>query len=382
MKSSVADVLDGGWERCWEPPEVDVADPISAITEIARSGFAGLCVPAEFRGGGATLLQAATAQRDLALIDAGLAVGMNMHSFTMGLMKEYWIQERDVSWFLLEGIAESNSLVASAFAEPGGTPNMLSANSRATTIPKGFEISGSKFPCSLATTASLLCVNALVEDEDRVIIAVIPAASDGVTVTSGWESQGMRSSDTGRIDLDRVAVDERLVFYTAPADRIDRLVVAGLIWFIVLLGASYHGAISRLLAAVSRTTDCGAVERQMPLGDVLGRLLTLGQSCQGLAHGWMTDRLDEHAALAGALAVRRSITSTCHAARAAVASVAGGRVFSCTDELGRIVLDLAAADHHPPGLLTCQLSLGGLFDDDELTLQPHRRPKEEKKCRE
>jgi alkylation response protein AidB-like acyl-CoA dehydrogenase len=207
--------------------------------------------------------------------------------------------------------------------------------------------------------------------EDRVIVALVPAGSKGITVTPGWDTFGMRTSDTGRLDLADVEVDERLVFYQAPADEIDALVVAGVIWFTVLLGGTYHGAMSRLLLTVAESIDCRPIERQMAMGDGLGALLAFGAACQGLAHAWVTGHLDTAPALASALAVRRALSATRDSVVHTASIVAGGRVYGASHELGHLLADLAAADHHPPGLLTTQLALGRLATGYPATLAPH-----------
>ncbi|MEK8173293.1 acyl-CoA dehydrogenase family protein [Streptomyces sp. M19] len=108
--------------RCGRPPAREGATGAERIRDLAAGGYAALPIPEEFGGAGASLVEVASAQRALGMVDPSAAVALNMHAFTVGLMADYWQRHRDTSWMLLEGIAGSGALVASAFAEPGGSP--------------------------------------------------------------------------------------------------------------------------------------------------------------------------------------------------------------------------------------------------------------------
>jgi alkylation response protein AidB-like acyl-CoA dehydrogenase len=327
-------------------------------------------VPDEFGGGGASLLDVASAQRAIAIVDPSLAIALNMHSFTIGLLREYWIAKKDISWFLLEGIAEKNALVASAFAEPAGLPNMLSANMDAVRSPKGYRLSGVKYPCSLVTSADIFCTNARVSGSAEIIVAMVPAKAPGLTADETWRGMGMRSSDTGRLTLSEVEVDERLVFYSAPADEIDDLVIAGIVWFAALLAASYHGAMCRLLSMAVQPKQSYSSERRYVLGRATRPVISLGFSCQGVARAWDDGSLGGTAALAAAQALRNQVAAAADDVVREIRLLVGSRLYTRGDELGELGLDLIASHHHPPAELICDFSLGGIALGDSGTLGP------------
>lgn len=370
MSGGGLDLLDAGWDPVWSCPSLEGA-AADRIRLLSQSGYPGLAVPTAFQGAGAPLLGVAAAQRDIAAVDPGVAVAVNMHAFTIGLLREYWEQEHDVSWFLLEGVAETGALVASAFAEPGGLPNMLSASALASRDGPGHTVTGVKFPCSLITTATLFCVNARLEGSEQVVVLLIPAGSPGLTAEPGWPALGMTTSDTGRLVLDRVGVDRRLIFYTAPEGQLDHLVIAGLVWFTVLLAATYHGALStflRQLAPSARNTS----DVRADLGRAVRATASLGLAAQGLAHGWTQGTIRGPAALAGAQALRNQLADTCAVAVRIGRRVAGSRLYTTDHPLARLGLDLIASHHHPPSERVCDLSLGGLVTGAPLTLDPDR----------
>ncbi|WP_169814358.1 acyl-CoA dehydrogenase family protein, partial [Nocardia mexicana] len=239
--------LDQGWSAPTVIPALGHNDPAERIKAVARSDFGALAIPEQLGGAGLALVDVASAQRALARVDPATAIALNMHSLSIGVMVDYWRRHHDDSWMLLEGIATSRALVASAFAEPGGSPNFMKSAAQAIPTPTGYAITGTKFPCSLATTAEIYCLSATVTGTADSVVGLCPAKSPGITVGAPWDSLGMRGSDTARVDFDNVELDDRLVFHRAPPDDFDEVVVSGIVWFVVLVTATYHGVLTGLL---------------------------------------------------------------------------------------------------------------------------------------
>ncbi|MDT0443777.1 acyl-CoA dehydrogenase family protein [Streptomyces johnsoniae] len=370
-------LLDAGWatpsflgELSQDPPpgEATAADRIRAI---AATDYATLPVPAEFGGGGAGLVAVAGAQRALGRLDPGPAIALNMHSMTVGLMVDYWRRHRDTSWMLLESIAETHALVASAFAEPGGNGNFLSSRSVAVPEGKGFRISGTKYPCSLSTTATLMCVTAQVRDTDETLIALVPANSPGITHEGDWPSLGMRLSDTGRVRLTDVEIDRRLVFYRGPAGAVDDILIAGVVWFVVLVAATYHGVLSTLL---DRTAEqcAGTTSRSRTalIGRAARELYALGAATRALAADWEHEALTGHTALAAAMGLRASLSDVRERFAGALTPVIGGRAYTEGHPAAAVLLDSLAVHHHPPSLLVCDDAVGAYCTGQPISFDP------------
>lgn len=372
--SHLAAVLEGGWSSPWSCPDVAGLDPIAAIGELVASGYAALAVPAEHQGAGCTLLELAAVQRQLGRASGSLAIAANMHTFTIGVIKEHWRREHDLSWILLEAVAESGSLVASAFAEPGGTLSVLDARMVAVPDGKGYRVTGSKFPCSLVTTARLVCLNARVEGSDTIIVGLTSADAPEVARDPTWPSIGMTGSDTGRLDFDDLFIDERLVFYERRDDAADGIATAGIVWFSVLVAATYHGCLSALVYAIgdgSWHRDAGS---RAALGRALRALVGLGAQCRSLATEWEAGTLAGESALAAALALRADLVERRNQVLANVVPVVGSRAYRVDDPIGQLVLDCLALDHHPPRAPHCDASLGGTVAGRPVTLDPIREP--------
>jgi alkylation response protein AidB-like acyl-CoA dehydrogenase len=366
-------LLDAGWSTAWTPtPPREGATGTERIRDLAAGGYAALPIPEDFGGAGANLIEMAAAQRALGRIDPSAAVALNMHAFTVGLMVDYWKRHRDTTWMLLEGIARSGALVASAFAEPGGSPNFMTSFSEAVPTERGYRVSGVKYPCSLATTADLVCLTARVTDTDETVLALIPSTSPGLDAEGEWPSLGMRESDTARLVLRDVEVDDRLVFHRGPADVLDENVTAGMAWFSVLLTATYHGVLSALVdAAYHGVSSSGRFgPRTALLGRATRELLTLGGACRQLAADIDTGSLAGEAAMAAAVGLRATLSDTRDRVLSAVTPVVGSRLYGRGQVAAGLALDSLAAHHHPPSLLVCDEVVGSFCTGRGITFDP------------
>ncbi|WP_455410005.1 acyl-CoA dehydrogenase family protein [Streptomyces hiroshimensis] len=366
-------LLDAGWSTAWRPaPAREGTTGAQRIRDLAAGGYAALPVPQEFGGAGAGLVEVASAQRALGMADPSAAVALNMHAFTVGLMADYWRRHRDTSWMLLEGIARSGALVASAFAEPGGSPNFMSSRSEAVQTARGYRVTGVKYPCSLATTATLVCLTARVAGTGETILALCPRSSPGLTAEGEWPSLGMTDSDTARLVLRDVELDDRLVFHRGPADVIDENVVSGMVWFAVLLSATYHGVLSRLLdVACRQVTGAGAFgPRTALLGRAARELLLLGGACRQLGTDVESGAVAGQAALAAAVGLRASLSDTRDRVLAAVTPVIGSRLYGRGQQAAGLLVDSLAVHHHPPSLLTCDEAVGAFCTGRAMSFDP------------
>lgn len=366
-------LLNAGWSKAWTPGPFRVgATGADRIRDLTASGYAALPIPAEFGGAGASLVEVASAQRALGMVDPSAAIALNMHAFTVGLMADYWQRHRDSSWMLLEGIAQTGALVASAFAEPGGSPNFMSSNSEAVQTAKGYRVSGVKFPCSLATTATLVCLTARVAGTDDTILALCPRSSPGLTVEGEWASLGMTDSDTARLVLRDVELDDRLVFHRGPADVIDDNVISGMTWFAVLLSATYHGILSGLLdTAYRQVSRAGAYgPRTTLLGRATRELLTLGGACRQLGTDVGSGAIEGRPALAAAVGLRATLSDTRDRVLAALTPVIGSRLYGRGQSAAALMVDSLAVHHHPPSLLICDEVVGAHCTGRDISFDP------------
>ena len=357
-------LLDAGWSRPLTlPPDLmSLEDHRSRIQLVATTEFPVLGIPADMGGGGGNMLDMAAAQRQLALLDPGIAIGLCMHAHSVGLVVEHHRRLSDNSWMLLEAIAGKHCLVGSAFAEPGGSANLMRSRTTARRSGRGYLLNGVKFPCSLSTTAELFCLNAATDDGDT-IVALCPAGAAGLEADgNAWPALGMRSSDTGKITLTDVHLDDRLIYHRARTGTTDPIVVMGFVWFAVLMAATYHGALTQMLdlaAAGAIAAGAGSDDpRSGLLGTATRELLALGGHAQWLGRVWTTEGLGQEAALGAAMALRAQTSVTRDRVVAALTPVIGSRLYTSGAMISALNLDSLAVHHHPPALLVCDDGVG------------------------
>jgi len=372
--SDVSGAFDGIWPSTDRLFSAGLLDAIAAGREEAdRSGrlqrpglkllsearWPGLAVPERFGGGGAGLLDCCAAQRALAGADPALAVALNMHLFSIGLMVEHWRRRTDVSWLLIEAIATQDRLLASAFAEPDLGGSVSRSTLRARRTEGGWVVSGRKTPCSLAGVADLVCLQLQSDDDSEVLVALLPTTAPGLTVEYTWDALGMRGSASDTLVLDSCEIPDDLVFYRAPAGtEDDDVLVAGVVWFALTATATYLGLAQSALGEASRLlhrgriSHLGAPRAELPsyqgvVGNAAADLLVLEAGCAGLAA--RMDRGDDPVALlAAALAVKERAAAAVPAAVAAVAESCGGAAYAGRGELARLWRDAQAVRFHPP----------------------------------
>jgi alkylation response protein AidB-like acyl-CoA dehydrogenase len=210
-----------------------------------------LPAPVEAGGGGVSsshdLLVAA---ERLARLDPSLAIGVNMH-FVMvtGLTRAWLAAGREdpgrahAVGSLLAGVVADGATIAAAASEP--PPQDLSRPATtATPVEGGWRIDGAKSFCTMSPAADLFNVAVTYVDEhgaERGGFALVPARAAGVTVHDDWDALGMRTSGSGRVTFDGVAVGPSMVSDSHPAGvasapLFDRYLTSGLFHAAATLG--------------------------------------------------------------------------------------------------------------------------------------------------
>lgn len=384
------DVFDGLW------PEVDDALPQAALAEIAghavrsdREGTApveslrllrelnwpGRPVPEKFLGGGAGLVECCAMQRALGAADPGLAVAVNMHLFSVGLMVEHWQRRTDTSWLLMEAIATQNRLLASAFAEPNLGGSTTRSTLRARPVKGGWQVSGTKRPCSLAAEADLVCLQTQTDETEgsdgtggsdgedgggpSVLVALLPTNAPGLSVRTDWDTLGMRGSASNTLVLDECFIPEELVFYQAAAGtEDDDVFAAGTIWFALTATACYLGVAQSALHHASelmgrmRIAHLGTTRARLPsyqaaIGDRVAELLTLEAACADVARRMEAGATPEHL-VGAALGVKQQAVRVVPEVVGALAEAVGGASYARSAPLERLWRDAQAIRFHPP----------------------------------
>jgi alkylation response protein AidB-like acyl-CoA dehydrogenase len=358
-------------------PQNDFVD--KALELLGQSGYFGMPIPREFAGAGASVLECCAVQARLAQIDSGLAIGLNMHLFSAGVILEEWRAKQDLSWTLLEAVASQKRLIASAFAEPGLGGSLLRSTCRAERRLGGYVVNGIKSPCSLVGRSDLICLQMLATDdvEDDLLVALIPSRSEGLSVARTWSAMGMVHSESDTLTLENVFVPDDLVFYRTRAGKNnDPVFMWSLCWFAVTAVAVYIGLAGKALDLVAahlskahysggHRTRASYPEFQTRLGSAVDRYLLLANACKSVARGIDERRDTSEAALASALSLRASAVEVARLI-GDLAEMCGGMSYGERSPLAALWKDAQAILYHPPTRLVCHQMLGRLLLDEPM----------------
>ncbi|AWW40835.1 acyl-CoA dehydrogenase family protein [Streptomyces cadmiisoli] len=353
-----------------ETPLMELERPGSPGVGLFRdSGGPGLLVPEAHRGRGATAVDALRVQRAIGSRSPSLAVATTMHHFSMATLVGLGALGDGLEWMLVEGIASTNRIIASGFAEGRSGAGILEPSMTATVAADGVHINGVKRPCSLARSMDLLTAGVLVPREDgqgdEVAVALVPAESEGLSVTGFWSSSFLAGAESEQVTLTDVVVPPELLLRTStPAgQRLDELQTAGLIWFQVLMTGSYLGAAGALVERVLLNDRIPEHERV--------QLYVESEAAATAAEG-VARRIDDgdltEATLAQALCVRYGVQDSIARTVPRAVELLGGLNFMTSDEVGHLAACANGLALHPPSRPRMTGPLAGYLADRPLTV--------------
>ncbi|MER7399036.1 acyl-CoA dehydrogenase family protein [Streptomyces sp. NPDC000151] len=353
-----------------EIPLMELERPGSPGIGLFRdSGGPGLLVPEAHQGRGATALDALRVQRAIGSRSPSLAVATTMHHFSMATLVGLGDLGDGLEWMLIEGAASTNRIIASGFAEGRRGAGILDPSMTATVTEDGVRLNGVKRPCSLARSMDMLTASVVVPREDgqgdELAVALVPAESEGLSVSGFWSSAFLAGAESEQVTLTDVLVPPDLLLRTAtPAGaRLDDLQTAGLVWFQLLMTGSYLGVASALVERV-------LLNDRVPDHDRV-RLLVETEAAMAAAEG-IARRVDEgdlgESALAAALYTRYSSQDTIAGIVPRAVELLGGLNFMTSDEVGHLAACANGLALHPPSRARMTGPLADYLADQPLVI--------------
>lgn len=185
------------------------AFPRWVVDEAASRGLAGLLVPCELGGAGATHADFAHTVEAIARVCASSAVVYDVHvSVATEPIVLYGTEEQQQRY--LPRLARGELVGAFALSEPGSGSDAASLITRATRTPSGWRLDGAKSWITNAGGADLFVVMARTGDAGaRGISAfLVEAGWPGVRAEQPLHKLGLRGSWTAGLQLDSVEVPE------------------------------------------------------------------------------------------------------------------------------------------------------------------------------
>ncbi|MGO4686114.1 SfnB family sulfur acquisition oxidoreductase [Hyphomicrobium sp. 2TAF46] len=175
--------------------------PVAEIDRFSQSGLWGITIPKEDGGPGVSQTTVAKVFATLAAADPSLAQLPQSHFEIVDVIRSTGTPDQKRELF---GAILSGSRLGNAFSESGGK-NVEDFSTRITRDGDHYRVNGKKFYSTGALFAHLVPIVAL-DEEGHVLVAVADRNSQGLTVVDDWSGIGQRTTASGTVTLDNVAI--------------------------------------------------------------------------------------------------------------------------------------------------------------------------------
>lgn len=342
-----------------------------AIEMFRAAGGPGLLIPRDADGQGASAVDAIRVQRAIGARSPSLAVASTMHHFSLaGLLSLARESEGGLEWMLLQGIAQNKLLLASGFAEGKSGQGIFTPTMRARRSGEKWLISGAKKPCSLAHSMNVLTASVAIEperpgDPERFAVAIVSSELPGIRVEPFWRSPVLAGAQSEAVILEDVELEDDLMIEVDDdgGASMDSVQTAGMLWFELLMTASYLGMASALVERALADGKSDAGSKVAAATEVEATMASL----EGVAHG--LDRgEDVEQLLLRSLLVRYAGQEAIARATHASVEQLGGMAFIGGTEVAYLASATRALAFHPPPRLRSSDQLLRAIGGDPLVI--------------
>ncbi|EIV96327.1 SfnB family sulfur acquisition oxidoreductase [Frankia sp. QA3] len=194
--------------------------PTVEVEELSASGLLGSTVPARFGGADVSVATLTEVFRLLATADASLAQIPHSHFVFLDALRRQGDADQQGFYFAQ---ALAGRRFANAQSERGGRTIADDATTLRRRPDGGYLLTGEKFYCTGALFAHWLVVRAVLADTPArpdgspvKALAYIARDTPGVRVADDWDGMGQRTTASGTVRLDEVAVEANQVVPFSP----------------------------------------------------------------------------------------------------------------------------------------------------------------------
>jgi alkylation response protein AidB-like acyl-CoA dehydrogenase len=323
----------------------------SAIELFRQHGGSTLLVPAAFGGLDASALDAVRVVRTLGSVAPSMVVATAMHHFSIGTLfgvADTFGGGTDLNDLLLKRVGQEHLLVASGFAEGRSNQGILNPTMEAKPTAGGYLLNGSKKPCSLSRSMDLLTASVGMRRADGSIdmgFLLLPANTPGISVHPFWSSFVLAGAESDEVRFTDVFVTDTQILQP-PAElaaELSQLQETGLIWFQMIVCATYVGIASALVGRVLERNRGMAADRAA----VSIQIESAAALTEGLARRVMDGDTDNDA-LAAALVTRFAVQELIISTVGRAVELLGGMAFVSSSDIGYLAAASHAIAFHPP----------------------------------
>jgi alkylation response protein AidB-like acyl-CoA dehydrogenase len=218
--------------------------------DLREAGYLRMAIPREHGGLGLTLAQAGRETRRLAEYAAPTALGLNMHTYWVGVAADVCRSgDTSVEWVLKE--AAAGEVFAAGHAESGNETSVLMSITKAERVPGGYKFTGRKSFGSLTPVWTRLGLHGMDTSDPsapKVVHAFMPRDTPGYSIKETWDVMGMRATRSDDTVLDGAVVPDKYIARVLPAGfaGADYFVLSIFAWALLGFGNVYYGLAKRV----------------------------------------------------------------------------------------------------------------------------------------
>ncbi|AGE28483.1 putative dehydrogenase [Pseudomonas poae RE*1-1-14] len=180
--------------------------PWAQLEQFTRSGLGSISIPREYGGPQVSFVTLAEVFTIISAADPALGQIPQNHFGILHLVQGTATppQKKQLFQSVLDGWRIGNG------GPERGTQNTLELKARITAKGNGYVVSGQKFYSTGALFAHWVAIKAL-NDDGKQVLAFVRRGSEGLRIIDDWSGFGQRTTASGTVLLDEVAVDAELV---------------------------------------------------------------------------------------------------------------------------------------------------------------------------
>ena len=186
--------------------------PYAELAALDASGLLGITVPASCGGPDLSPVVLAEVIRTIAAVDPAIAQIPQAHFLFVDVIAVHGSAAQQERLFadVLAGARLGNGMAERGGQHAQDLKTRLLGSGRDGLGRQALRLEGRKYYCTGAISARWIGVSAL-DDEDRLVLALVERDAPGVTVGDDWNVMGQRSTVSGSAVFDQVPVDPGLV---------------------------------------------------------------------------------------------------------------------------------------------------------------------------
>ncbi|WP_060764947.1 SfnB family sulfur acquisition oxidoreductase, partial [Pseudomonas fluorescens] len=180
--------------------------PWAQLEQFTRSGLGSISIPREYGGPQVSFVTLAEVFAIISAADPALGQIPQNHFGILYVLQGTATERQKKQLFqsVLDGWRIGNG------GPERGTKNTLELKARITAEGDGYVVSGQKFYSTGALFAHWVAIKAL-NDDGKQVMAFVRRGSEGLRIVDDWSGFGQRTTASGTVLLDRVAVEPELV---------------------------------------------------------------------------------------------------------------------------------------------------------------------------